>query len=236
MRVPGSIVVVLVTAAWVFLFSPTQAFGQSDRWAAFALTTGPATDAELARTMNAMALSEVVRVARALPKRPDPDLSRLVKALLLSPRGQRQDLVLRLLVEGMLALEEPNRSDALTANEETLRLLLERAGETESPMLPAAVWRAASRAPSRVRAALLPEARSAATALHRSFLTEAEHAGPEKVTDPQLNAQAAAFAAFVRTTSDDGLRVLADAVREKSGSIATVRKLREAVRTASRNQ
>jgi hypothetical protein len=232
--VPGLLVLFLVIGLATSLARPT--FAQSSEWAELARSGSAQTDAELARAVEMLSLGDALAVARALTRRPEPDVSAFVRELQSRPTGPRQELVLRTLAEGWLSLEPSVREHALSENGTALRLVLAHAERWTSPMLWAAFWHAAAQAPADLRRSLLPEARQGASLLAREFSHAAQEAGPPKVTDPELNAAASGFAAFVRATGDPGLTALADRMREQSGHAATVRRLRSAVRTASRSR
>jgi hypothetical protein len=212
---------VAAVSAVLALFTAWPLSARNPDWAAFAAASSPKDDTLVVELLLSLPLNEALEVADALASRPDPALSRLVMELAPreTPEPERASLVLRVMLEALLALPEAARREALVANAETAAFLLGAGGQAEAPMLRAAVWRLAGALPEDRRQALLPVARGAASDLYERVRTT--RMGPE------LAAEGRAFLSYLAGTPDATLTALADAMREESRNADFVRRARE---------
>ncbi|MGM0673934.1 MAG: hypothetical protein ACQETQ_04495 [Spirochaetota bacterium] len=151
----------------LLILLPLEAPGRNLSWTMFAAQSEPADDPIILEVLSRLELSEALAVAGALPNRPVPDLSTVFSGLLQGKLDERDELFMRVALEGLLALTPSERDNALESNRETLSLLFENMSRLDSPMLRSVVWRAAALSSQPVRQELLPEARTAAAALYR---------------------------------------------------------------------
>jgi hypothetical protein len=221
----------------LFVLTAGMALAQSRSWTAYAESSSPADDAVLVEVLGDLSLSDALSVVRAVSRRPQPDISGLAEGLLGWTDGARAELLLRVALESILALEGEARAAGLSENERTLEFLFGELGRIDSAMTRAAAWKAAAASSPGLRRRLIPEARRGAAAILSRADQEggaghgAESGGSGALTgeagaDPELAAEALSFLAYLRVTPDPTLRTFADAIREESRSAEVVRAAR----------
>jgi len=225
------IVLALITVAHATA-TPTPAAAQSRSWEAVAEASTPAEDAFIVELLTTLPLTDALAVARALPRRENPDIAAPLRALHRGPgaRTQRAELLTRVAIDALNALPEERRRPALEANAELIRDFLGESARFDSPMLRAAVWQAAAASGEEARRAMLPAARTSAAALHERFVAAADNRGggrrSERMRNPQLASEGLAFFSYASATADATLLALVDAIRVESRDATLVRRAR----------
>ncbi|MFP4372873.1 MAG: hypothetical protein ACLFPO_00915 [Spirochaetaceae bacterium] len=232
---PRILLVLLLAAGMYTVVAPPPAHGQSGNWAAVAEASGPEQDALIAELLATLPLTDALAIARSLPRREHADIGGALRALHRGPaRGARRaELLTRVALDALQALPDARRRTALDANAETLRRFLAESPRLDSPMLRASVWRAVAGSDADLRRAVLPQARTAAAALHARFVAEADSrardVGPGGEEHPELVAEALAFFSYADATPDATLRTLVDAIRRESRDTVLVERAREVI-------
>jgi hypothetical protein len=220
MHAPRAAVARYLILAGAFLLSAALLPGENPDWGAFAARSTRADDELLVELLLTLPLDAALEVARALPTRPQPALGAIAAGLSRrsAPEPEREPLLLRLMLEALLALPPERRPAALRTNGDTAGYLLESTAQRADPMLEAAVWRLSAALPRGERRALLPPARAAAAHL----LERVRESG----MDEERAAAGRAFLTYLAATPDETLIVLADAMRESSRHRGFVRQAR----------
>lgn len=234
---PHLLVALAVVAATQVSVSPRPTDAQSRNWADVAEASTPGQDELIAELLTTLPLTDALTVARSLPRREDADISAPLRALHRGPAAgtRRAELLTRVALDALHALPEQRRRPALEANAGLFRHFLAESPRLESPMLRAAVWRAAAASTEEARRDMLPAARTAAAALHARFLAasreRAAAAAPGHREDPELVSEGLAFFSYAAATSDATLRALVDAIREESRTPTLVEQARSLMRS-----
>ncbi|NBB89729.1 MAG: hypothetical protein GVY23_00815, partial [Spirochaetes bacterium] len=190
--------------------TPTPADAQSRSWEAVAEASTPTEDSFIVELLTNLPLTDALAVARALPRRENPDIAEPLRALHRGPGAhtQRAELLSRVAINALNALPVERRGPALEANAELIRHFLGESARFDSPMLRAAVWQAAAASGEQARRAMLPAARTSAAALHERFVAAVENRGgeagrqSERVRNLQLSSEALAFFSYASATAD----------------------------------